>query len=199
MESIHREEMVEKLDGNIRKMLLGMGIQNGLVLIQALYAEEKDGGEYFVYEMAYRLTGEQHYRLVEKQHGISIGQMMISLALGEDISEYDTEMLDDAAFVKPSINLAVILNPGRIEKISGLEKVYRIDEVTSYNLTHADKDVIQASGDYSHMLIRVNMVAENFTNLRRAVSEVAEYVSVVSDTGEDMLSARFLLSEEYGA
>lgn len=197
--SRHRDEMVEKIDKKIRKMLEGIGIQNGLVLIQALYSESENAGEYFIYEMAYRLTGEQHYRMVEKQHGVSLGQMMIELALGEDISGYDNAFLDDLSFVKPSINLAVVLNSGRIEKISGLEKVYQIDEVISYNLTHADKDVIQASGDYSHMLIRVNMVAENFSNLRRAVSEVAEYVTVVSDKGEDMLSDRFALSEEYGA
>lgn len=195
--SKHREELLSKVDENIRKMISGMGIQNGLVLIQALYSEGAGGGEYFIYEMAYRLTGEQHYRMVERQHGINLGQMMIRLAFGEDISAYDTEFLDDEAFTKPSVNLAVILNSGTIEKISGLEKVYQIDEVISYNLTHADHDVVQASGDYSHMLIRVNMVANNFTNLRRAIDEVAEYVSVVSDEGEDMLLARFKLSEDY--
>jgi len=195
--SKHRGELLTKVDRNIRCMLQGMGIQNGLVLIQALYSEEPDGGDYFIYEMAYRLTGEQHYRMVEKQHGICLGQMMIRLALGEDISTFDTDLIDDGAFTKPSVNLAIILNSGKIEKISGLEKVYQIDEVISYNLTHADHDVVQASGDYSHMLIRINMVANNFTNLRRAIDEVAEYVSVVSDEGEDMLSARFKLSEDY--
>lgn len=195
--SKHRVELLAKVDGNIRCMLQGMGIQNGLVLIQALCSEGTDGSDYFIYEMAYRLTGEQHYRMVEKQQGINLGQMMIRLALGEDISTFDTELMDDEAFTKPSVNLAIILNSGKIEKISGLEKVYQIDEVISYNLTHADHDVVQASGDYSHMLIRVNMVANNFPNLRRAIDEVAEYVSVVSDEGEDMLSARFKLSEDY--
>ena len=195
--SKHRVELLTKVDGNIRGMLQGMGIQNGLVLIQALCSEEPDGSDYFIYEMAYRLTGEQHYRMVEKQHGISLGQMMIRLALGEDISTFDTELIDDEAFTKPSVNLAILLNSGKIEKISGLEKVYQIDEVISYNLTHADHDVVQASGDYSHMLIRVNMVANSFINLRRAIDEVAEYVSVVSDEGENMLSARFKLSEDY--
>ena len=188
--SRHREEMLTKLDGNIRKMLDGMKIKNGLVLVQALY----DGnGEYYVYEMAYRFTGEQHYRLVEKQHGVSLAKMMIQLSLGEDISCFDTNLLDDGCFVKPSINLAVILNPGKIRKIEGLERVFKIDEVISYNLTHSESDIISPSGDYSHMLIRVNMVAENYENLRRAVREVREYIKVSSDTGEDMLSARFEL------
>ena len=191
--SKHREEMLPKLDMSIRGMLKGMEIQNGLVLVQALY----DGaGDYFVYEMAYRFTGEQHYRLVGKQRGVSLARMMIQLSLGEDISDYDNELLDDACFDKPSINLALVLNAGTIGHISGLEKVYQIDEVISYNLTHADKDVVQASGDYSHMLIRVNMVAESYEKLCRAVDLVDEYVTVTSEDGKDMLSAHFHLPRE---
>ena len=83
-----------------------------------------------------------------------------------------------------------------MERISGLDKVYKIDEVISYNLTHADGDVIAASGDYSHLLIRVNMVAESYEKLCRAVDLVDEYVTVTSDDGEDMLSIHFHLPEE---
>jgi biotin carboxylase len=190
--SRHRDDMVDRIDGKIRSMLSGMGIQNGLVLIQALY----DGKDYFVYEMAYRFTGEQHYRLLEKQHGVNLAEMMIKHALGHDISEYDTSLLDDESFTKPSINLAVILNHGTIREISGLEKVYKIDEVISYNLTHKEKDVVSASGDYSHMLIRVNMVAKSYRNLCDAVKKVADYVTVTNDKGEDMLAARFVLPED---
>ena len=189
--SRHRDDMVCRIDANIRSMLKGIGIENGLVLIQALY----DGEDYFVYEMAYRFTGEQHYRLVEKQHGVSIAKMMISHALGEDISSYDTPLLDDASFTKPSINFALVLNSGTIKSVTGLEKVYKIDEVTSYNLTHGDDDEIKPSGDYSHMLIRINMVAESYPKLCQAVKKVNEYVKVISYDGEDMLAARFELPD----
>ena len=189
--SRHRDDMVCRIDANIRSMLKGIGIENGLVLIQALY----DGMDYFVYEMAYRFTGEQHYRLVEKQHGVSIAKMMISHALAEDISSYDTHLLDDVSFTKPAINFALVLNPGTIKSVTGLEKVYKIDEVTSYNLTHGDDDEIKPSGDYSHMLIRINMVAESYPKLCKAVKKVNEYVKVVSYDGEDMLTARFELPD----
>lgn len=191
--SRHRADIIKKLEPSVRKMLTAMGIQNGLVLIQAL---RDDDGDFFVYEMAYRFTGEQHYRLVERQRSMNLSRMMIKAAFGEDISEYDTELLDDANFDKPSINLALILNPGKIKHIYGLDKVYKIDEVISYNLTHADGDVIAASGDYSHMLIRVNMVAESYQALCRTVDLVDEYVSVTSEDGKDMLATHFRLPME---
>jgi len=189
--SRHREEMVEKLDRNIRKMLEGMGIKNGLVLIQALY----ENGEFFVYEMAYRLTGEQHYRLVLKQHGISIAEFMLKLALGEDVSEFDTDLLSDENFIYPSVNLAVVLKPGTIKEIKGLEKVYKIDEVISYNLTHKNGDCIAASGDYSHMLIRVNMVAQKHEALKKAILKVKDFITVTNENGEDMVVSPFVLED----
>ncbi len=190
--SRQRDKMATELDENIRKMLCGMKIENGLVLIQSLF----DGNDFYIYEMAFRFTGEQHYRLVLKQQGIDLAKMMINHALGEDISEYRTEKLADKYFCYPSINLALVLNQGKIMNISGLEKVYKIDEVISYNLTHFEKDVVAASGDYSHMLIRINMVAKSYKELCRAVKDVDDYVTVTSFDGEDMLSTHFRLLEE---
>ena len=189
--SRHAAQMQQTLDGKIRDMLRGMRIQNGLILIQALYGD----GEFFVYEMAYRLTGEQHYRMVAKQNGIDLSRMMIKLSLGESIAEFDTSLLDHDAFVYPSINYALILKSGKIAQIGGLERVYKIDEVISYNLTHAENDVIRVSGDYSHMLIRVNMVAQSYGKLCAAVKAINSYVTVTSDRGEDMLVTRFELPE----
>lgn len=192
--SRHAQDMMQTIDAPIRAMLTGLGIQNGLVLIQALY----DGEQYFIYEMAYRFTGEQHYRLVLHQHGVSLAEMMLRLALGEDISSFDNALLDHDAFIRPSINLALILNPGTIDTITGLNDVYQIEEVISYNLSHHNKDVIQPSGDYSHMLIRVNMVADRYQDLCHAVAQVADFVRVTSDTGEDMLVTRFYLPQDPG-
>lgn len=189
--SKHRNEMISSIDANIRKMLLGMGVKNGLVLIQALY----ENGEFFVYEMAYRFTGEQHYRLVEKQKGIKLARFMIKLALGEEVTEFETDKLKDTSFIYPSVNLAVVLKPGKIKEIKGLEKVYKIEEVISYNLTHSDGDSVKSSGDYSHMLIRVNMVAKDFKSLKKAINKVKEYITVTSSEGENMVVSPFVLED----
>ncbi len=189
--SKHAEEMHGELDTSIRRMLTNLGIKNGLVLIQALY----ENGDFFVYEMAYRLTGEQHYRLVEKQHGINLAEMMIKLAIGEPVDDFDSEVIDDSAFKYPSINLAVLLKPGTIKKIEGLADVFQLNDVISYNLTHAEKDIVSASGNYSHMLIRVNMVSTTYEKLCDSVAQVSNLVKVTSDTGEDMLACRFYLKE----
>jgi hypothetical protein len=46
------------------------------------------------------------------------------------------------------------------------------------------------------MLIRINMVAESYEKLCRAVALADECVTVLSEKGEDMLSAHFRLPED---
>lgn len=191
--SRHRDALVKALDAPIRRMLTEMGLRDGLVLVQALY-DERDGEEaFFVYEMAYRLTGEQHYRLFERQNGVRLGEMMIRLALGEDISSFDTPLLDDTAWTRPAINLAMILKEGTLRTLSGLEQVFRLDEVLYYNLTHKAGDRIFASGDYSHMLIRLGMVGEDYEALKSAVRRAGELVRAEDEDGRDLLVSRFVL------
>ncbi len=191
--SKHADKMHGEIDARIRAMLSGIGIKNGLVLVQSLLDENEN---FYIYEMAYRLTGEQHYRLVARQEGINLAEFMIKLALGEDVSEFDTDMLCDIRFVRPSVNLAVILSPGKVKRIEGLADVYKLDEVISYNLTHAIGDSISTSPNYSNMLIRVNMIAENYEKLRLAIDKVGKLVNVTSEDGEDMVAARFTLPPE---
>ena len=194
--SRHRDDLVKNLDSQIRKLLTGLGIQNGLVLIQALYSEVNNYSLYHVYEMAFRLTGEQHYLLAEKQHGINFGKMMIKLALGENIENYDTDVINDINFTKPSINLAIILNSGKIKYLSRFEEIKNIKEIVSYNITNFKHNIVNLRGDYSSIFLRINMVAENYENLNNAIREVYKYLHVISDTNEDMIATRFYLTEE---
>ena len=189
--SRHAQEM-NTLDSTIRKMLTGMGLRDGLVLVQSLYEQ----GEFFVYEMAFRFTGEQHYLLVKAQNDVSLARMMIQRCLGENISAFDTPLLDDKCFIKPAINYAMPLRPGVIAKIEGLDRLSKIDGIINYGITHFEKDKIESSADYSCMLLRVNIVAENQAKLRDAIEELNNNIKVTSENGGDMLLARFRLPKD---
>ncbi|MBQ7850716.1 MAG: hypothetical protein IJ343_13410 [Clostridia bacterium] len=194
--SRHRDDMLRKLDGPVRRMLAGMGLRNGLVLIQALWDEGPEGDEYLVYEMAHRFTGEQHHLLVREQQGIRLDEMMIRFALGEDIAAYDTPLLDDTAFVRPGINLAIPLRPGRIAGISGVEQVRATPGVLSCDQIHTAGDEIGGQADYNHMLLRVNLTAPDQQTLRETTAGIVSCVSVTSSDGGDMLLTRFSLPEK---
>lgn len=184
--SLYRSE-VEEVNIKLKKMLTDLNIVNGLVLVQML----NEKGNFYPYEMAFRFTGEQHYELVREQEGLDLGEMMIKYCLNEEISDYDNKVLDDTCFKKPAINLALLLNPGKIRSIKGLEILDKIPEVIDYIVTHKDGDVVEDRGDYSRILVRANIVAKDRIRLEEIIIEIQKSISVISDNNENMLIEGF--------
>ena len=182
---------LNELDTKFRKLILDLKIYNGLVLIQML----NNAGKFYPYEMAYRLTGEQHYQLVEEQRKIDLAKMMIKLCINEDISEYDTEAIDSDNFIKPSANLAILLKPGEIAQIKGLDVLENLDEVKSSIVTYRENEKVENRGDYSRILLRVNLVAKTHEDLSKAIELIQNSVSVVSKQGEELIISHFSLEK----
>lgn len=189
--SVHRELYLETVDPQVRAMLKGMGIRNGVLMIQALY----DKGEFFIYEMGFRISGSQHYTIVEKQTGINLLEMMLDHAVGEDLSKYDISAYDDSYIPYPSCNLPILLDNGTIAEIRGLEEVMAMPEVLSFVSSRHAGDVIQHTGSYSPMFGRFNIVAESLEELHGAIEKIYQTLQVVSDKGEDMILVRYRPAE----
>ncbi len=181
-------ELLE-LDFKFRKMISTLKIKNGVILIQMLNMNKK----FYPYEMAFRLTGEQHYQLVEEQRNIDLGKMMIKLCINEDVTEYDTEDIDSDKFIKPSANLSILLKPGKIAKIKGIELLRNIFEVKSFIVTHKENECVEERGDYSRLFLRVNIVAENYIKLGEIINLIQDSIEVISDQGENMVISHFCL------
>lgn len=190
--SSHLAEFVAKHDASIRSMLRGMGLQNGLVLIQSLY----DEGEFYIYEMGYRLSGEQHYQIIQRQTDVNLLEMMIDFAVGEDIAKYDLSNFDDGFMRYPSCNLSVLLGPGTIQDIRGLEEILSLPSVISWVSTREVGDVITVTGSYTQMLGRFNIVCQTMEELHGTIREINQLLEVVSEDGEDMVLARYSASEK---
>ena len=153
-----------------------------------------NAGKFYPYEMAYRLTGEQHYQLVEEQRKIDLAKMMIKLCINEDISGYDTEAIDSNNFIKPSVNLAVLLKPGEIAQIRGLDILEKLDEVKSSIVTYGENEKVENRGDYSRILLRVNLVAKNYEDLSKTIELIQNNLSVISKQGEELIISHFSLN-----
>ncbi|MFC4712845.1 ATP-grasp domain-containing protein [Planococcus dechangensis] len=190
--SSHLSEFVAKYDANIREMLSGIGFRNGLVIIQSLYED----GNFYIYEMGYRLSGEQHYQIIQRQTDVNLLEMMIDFAVGEDISRYDLSDFDDGFVRYPSCNLSVLLGPGKIRDINGLSEILDLPSVISWVPIREIGDEITVTGSYSQMLGRFNIVCQTMEELNGTIREINRTLEVISQNGEDMLLARYLAEEK---
>ena len=186
--SVHQDEFIEKLDWKIRDMIRGLGIENGTVFIQSLY----ENGDFYIYEMGFRLSGEQHYHIIEKQTDINILEMMLDFAVSNPIDKYDLCGFDNGYMPMPSCNLPILLKAGIIGEIRGLEKVKAMPQLVSYCINRGIGEEIIVTGSYTQMFGRFNIVANTKKELYMTIEEFYTSLQIFDQSGKDMILTRFV-------
>ncbi len=185
--SQHQQQYMEEVDSKVRAMIRGMGIKNGLVFIQTLYED----GKIYVYEMGFRFSGEQHYHIIHKQTGVHLLEMMLDFSIGEDTAKHPIEYFDHAPMLYPSANLPILLEPGTITEIHGLDAVKAMPEVISCVINRSLGQVIERTGSYSQMFGRFNVLASSQQHLLETIEKIYATLDIRSEDGSDMIMARF--------
>ncbi len=184
--SKHLDHYLKELDGKVRAMIRGMGIENGLLFIQSLF----ENGKFYVYEMGYRLSGEQHYQIIEKQIDINLLEMMLDFQTGGSLDVYPVDRFDNSYLKFPSCNLALLLNPGTIKEIIGLENVLEMPGVLTFVQSKKEGDCIEATGNYGQMLGRFNIVCQNEAELNNTIQFIYDTLKIMSTNGMDLIRSR---------
>lgn len=185
--SRHLKVFLEKYDEKYKVFIRSLGIKNGLVLFQTV----KDKENIYVYEMAYRLTGEQHYQIVKKECNIDLLDFMIDLSLGHDLHVYEEKIKDHVFVNRPACNLAILLKKGKISCIKGLDEILILPEIVSYVQTGFVGTEIKDIGNYGQIFVRFNIVCESWDRLREVLDFIDDVVSVLSEQGNEMVLSHF--------
>lgn len=185
--SQHLDIYLAELDAKVKNMIRGMDIQNGVLFIQSLFED----GDFFLYEMGFRLSGEQHYQIMEKQIGINLLEMMLDFATNGNLDNYPIEQCDNGYAKFPACNLAVLLNKGNIQFISGLQRICEMPQVLSFIQLKEVGDTVETTGNYGQMLGRFNIICKNSADFQAVINEINTTLKVISIEGNDMIAARY--------
>ncbi|MDN7228021.1 ATP-grasp domain-containing protein [Planococcus sp. N064] len=186
--SQHLDLYLEVLDQKVRTMLREMKIENGVLFIQSLFED----GEFYFYEMGFRLSGTQYYTIVEKQTGINLLEMMLDYSTGGNLDQYAIEKYDKGYTAFPACNLSILLDKGTIKEIIGLEKVKAMPTVLSYIPVHGEGDEVEITGTYAQMLGRFNIAADSPEQFDKTIREINDSLHVLSSKGEEMILAKYV-------
>lgn len=171
---------MENMDTAVRKMLKGMGIQNGTAFFQAL----PYNGKIYFHEMGYRLSGGMIFKLTEPLMGINDMKMMIRLALGGDMyTTAEQEKLDIRCGGKRGAQLMIPLCAGKIGSVEGLETVKAIPCVKDFiQYYYAGQSVLERSiGTLGQHFGRFTFIADTDKEIFDAVEQI-HHTLVVRDT-----------------
>lgn len=75
------QRYLNELDGKIRNFIRGIDARNGVIFFQGMVTEKK----IYVFEMGYRINGNNDFLVIEKFNGLNFMKMMIAYSLCGDM------------------------------------------------------------------------------------------------------------------
>ncbi|MCQ2454798.1 MAG: ATP-grasp domain-containing protein [Clostridia bacterium] len=175
---------VKSVDKKIKDFLRGIGAENGVAFFQGI---EKDG-EFYIFEMGYRLNGGNDYFLVEQEHGISYMKMLISYALtgkmGDDIKK------NNPFFNSYHANYLIYAHEGTVKDIEYPKpgEIAGIDESTP-NMVSGCK--IKEDGSTGQKAFSFKITSNSLDQIKQTITQINRSVKFTDSQGNNMLFEPF--------
>ena len=181
--SVHRYQ--EEITPAVRQMLASAGVRDGMMFMQGIVDRD---GVFRTYDIGFRVTGTQEYRLLDDLVGINPLDMLIGFALTGRMLPGDWPDSIDPTAGPYSFNVSVSMAPGTVHDVMGLDEVRAMPEVVSAIPTRNPGDVLplEGKGQLRQIAVRVLGTAESEEHLLAAASKIRERIRIVADDGQDL-------------
>lgn len=182
--SRHLGSYEQDIAPNVRKMLSSAGVRNGMMFMQGLI----DDGVFRVYDIGFRLTGTQEYRLLEHISDYNPLAMLISFALTGSMGEPALSRKARAAFDGYAYNVSLLMRPGTISHFEGITEVEDFPGVISVVKAHVEGETLppEAQGQLRQITVRVQGIADSTASMLEAIRYAAQTLKVIGASGEDL-------------
>ncbi len=172
----------------VKDMFRKAGVRNGVMFLQGF----EDGGLIRFYESGYRLNGAQEHYIIAETCGIDAKEMMIRLALGRSMADFDlSSKADPFLHGKYGCKLSVLMNPGRISGFVGLEEIGAMEDVVHVSPSYLPGSEVKDVGTLKQIACRFFIVSETKERLKYFIDEVNRLFDVLDEDGRSMLMESF--------
>ena len=116
--------------------------------------------------------------------------MLIRFALTGDMGEPEISRKVDPYFgCKYTYNVSLLCKPGKIAKITGLEKIKKLPGVIKVVVAHPEGDEItqKMKGLLAQITVRILGKADSIEQMKNEMLEIQHFAHVVSSEGEEMI------------
>jgi biotin carboxylase len=191
--SNHLQKYIESLNDKVIDMFKSIGLKNGIVFIQSFVED----GQCVFYEMGFRLTSTLEYHILSKINQINTLEMMINFALTGKMNQISIQEHINPAFKDYGCNITFLARPGKIGKITGINEIAKLPEVTGVFLSYDENDVIPeaALGTLIQVIARFLAVTRTKHELFDIMNKIHGLFQVYSESGENMLLPVFDTTE----
>lgn len=184
--SRHLQLYKETTDENVRKMLLDIGIKNGITSVQGFY----DHGVFRFIEIGYRLGGTSQFRYTRELNNFSSFHMMMIHSLTGKMDGYDQNN-DHPDFCKPCCTLSLLSKGGKVARIEGVDSISDINEVIYFEERYKVGDIIPVTRTVAQFHYRFYIIASTVERMKEVIDQIQDTVRVYDENGDSMLITHF--------
>lgn len=182
------DSYVKNSDAPVKRMIRGLGLNNGSIFFQCFVDSE---GVVRTYEPGYRLNGAQEHLIISRVSGIDAKEMYINLALTGKVANCDLEPLSNPKPDQLACKLSPLIRTGRIAKINGLEEISRLPDVVSINPSYEPGDEVTGEGTLKQIVCRFYIISSTKQSLMDTIENIYKMFSVEDEQGNSMLIGQF--------
>lgn len=186
--SRYLDEYLKEMNAKVCGLFEAEGLQNGVLMMQAFYED----GEFYFYEMGYRLSGGRHYIFTKHQNDESALEDLINFAVTGKMADYRIKDRVNPKFKSVCVQLAVICSSDRISSIEGWDAIASFPEIIDANRVYNIGDVVGEQGTTSSIFAKIHIVADDIQQANSVVGHVFNTLHVINDNGKDMVLNRDL-------
>lgn len=186
--SKHIDSYIEYSDEAVKKLIKGLGLDNGSIFFQCFVDKN---GIVRVYEPGYRLNGAQEHLIVSKVSRVDAKEVYINLALTGKVSCVDLEKMSEPKPTQISCKLSPLVSMGKIGKIEGIDEIEKLQDVVSVNPSYDEGDEVMGEGTLKQIVCRFFIVSENKDDLIVTIKKIQELFVVEDAYGKNMLIGEF--------
>lgn len=171
------------VDKRVRKMFESEGLRNGVLFMQAFV----ESGQFYFYEMGYRLSGGRHYIFTKNQNGDSSIEELINFAITGKMSDVSIAEIANPSFKDTCSQLSIICQTDIISKIIGWQEIANLPQVIDAMQTYKEGDEIGKQGTTASIFGRLHIVVKDIEELNRLFENIYSTLKVENGKGENLV------------
>ncbi len=176
---IVREQVFESL----RRLVRGLGIQNGIISFEGMISE----GRLYLIESQFRFGGTHFYRFTERGSGVDLLEMMLEYALSGSFDRYDLAKDLHPEFKDPYACQNLQVDSGRIREIRNIDRVREMPGVDWFVQIKDIGDQIPADGSTAQNFAKIGLSAKTDRELYRLMDKIQHTLEVIDENGKNLV------------
>ena len=181
--SLYEKQYIDEVDGAVRDMIVGLGINNCYLTMSAFYTK----GHIYFFEAGFRLSGEMSFNYYRTFTGVDYLEEMIKFALG-DSDETVLPQIDYSG--KYSMILNFFAKDGVVAAIENEDAVRSIPEVVDFLIYGQEGQTIVNDTKVLKKFAMCTICATDKYRLAEVVDKVNALFSVKDAEGREMIYER---------